>query len=186
MTTRTRDLMARFFPSRVDEQELIEALSAHAGLMISAAARVLGDVAEAEDVAQDIAEKLLRKRPAEVRSWPALLKKMAVNRAIDQLRRRRDPSQLPVDLTLPEEPDEQLVQRQRAEALRTAVAGLSERDATLFSLQCFADLDQAEIGRELGMNANAVGVALHRLRKRLSEDLSQLLDAAPQTTGEAQ
>ena len=98
MTTRTRDLMARFFPSRVDEQELTEALRAHAGLMISAVARVLGDVAEAEDVAQDIAEKLLRKRPAEVGSWPAFLKKMAVNRAIDRLRRRRDPSQLPVDL----------------------------------------------------------------------------------------
>ncbi len=186
MTTRTRDLMARFFPSRVDEEELIEALRAHAGLMISAAARVLGDVAEAEDVAQDIAEKLLRKRPAEVRSWPALLKKMAVNRAIDRLRRRRDPSQLPVDLTQPEEPDEQLVQRQRAEALRNAVAALSERDAKLFSLQCFADLDQAEIGRELGMSANAVGVALHRLRKRLSEDLNRLLDAAPQITGETQ
>ncbi|MEM9532356.1 MAG: sigma-70 family RNA polymerase sigma factor [Pseudomonadota bacterium] len=171
-------------PGRVDEQELIEALSAHAGLIIGAAARVLGDVAEAEDVAQDIAEKLLRNRPVKVRSWPALLKKMAVNRAIDRLRQRRDSSELGVDPIAPEAPDERLVQRQRAEALRTAVARLSERDAKLFSLQCFADLDQEEIGRELGMTRNAVGVALHRLRKRLSDELQRLLKTGYQTTGE--
>ncbi len=184
MTTRTRALLARLIPSRVDEQELVDALRAHAGLMISAAARVLGDLAEAEDVAQDVAEKLLSSRPAEVRSWPALLKKMAVNRAIDRLRRRRDPAFISLDVAAPEEPDASLLQGQRAAALRTAIAGLSERDAKLFSLQCFADLDQAAIGRELGMSANSVGVALHRLRQRLSEELSRLLDTTPTIPGE--
>ena len=154
--------------------ELVAALSAHAGLMITAATQVLGDVAEAEDVGQDVAEKLLRRPPAAVRSWPALLKTMAVNRAIDRLRRRRDPTEAPLP-EAPVEPDEAFLTRQRARALRAAVATLSERDARLFSLHCFAGLDHAAIGAELGMNANAVGVAMHRLRQRLAQELERLL-----------
>ncbi|MFK7956865.1 MAG: RNA polymerase sigma factor [Lysobacterales bacterium] len=184
MTTRTRALLAQLLPGRVDERELVDALRAHAGLIISSATKVLGDVAEAQDVAQDIAETLLRRRPAEVQSWPALLKKMAVNRAIDRLRRRRDPATFPVETQPPEEPDGRLLQRQRADALRAAVSSLNERDAKLFSLQCFADLDHTEIGLELGMSANAVGVALHRLRQRLSEELSRLLNTPPQNSGQ--
>lgn len=147
--------------------EAIEALDAHAGLILQSAARVLGAMSEAEDVAQDVAEKLLRSPPRDVRSWPALLKSMAVNRAIDLLRRRRDtvPEQ---DLATDEDPASDLARTERAEALRRALNRLSTRDATLFSLFYLGDLSQADIGRQLDMTPTAVGVALHRVRQRLA------------------
>jgi DNA-directed RNA polymerase specialized sigma24 family protein len=81
----------RLFTSRVDDRaELIQALDAHAGLVIASAARVLGNLADAEDVAQDIAEKLLKACPTRIRNWPAFLRTLAVNRAVDRLRGRKD------------------------------------------------------------------------------------------------
>lgn len=150
--------------------ELIEALNAHAGLMISSAIRVLGSMHDAEDVAQDIAERLLRSPPSSIQNWPAYLKTLSINGAIDRLRKRRPTSDTD-DLADANTPESEVAAHQRAAALRDAVASLADRDATLFSLYYLADLSQAEIGRQLDMRENAVGVALHRVRARLSETL---------------
>lgn len=152
------------------DNELVQALSAHAGLIIQTASRVTGSLAEAQDVAQDLAEKLLRRPPADVRSWPALLKTMAVNAAIDRTRRRRDAGMAPEPITH-EGPDTALEQEEKAAALRQALNALSERDAQLFSFYYFADLSHADIARQLDMKTNAVTVALHRVRQRLGEIL---------------
>ena len=149
------------------DAELVDALSTHAGLVLRTAARVTGSLVEAQDVAQDLAEKLLRRPPADVRSWPALLKTMTVNAAIDRTRRRRDEGRAPEPVTL-EGPDTALEEEQRAVALRQALDQLPEKDAQLFSLCYFADLSHAEIGRQLSMTPNAVTVALHRARQRLA------------------
>lgn len=154
--------------------DALEALHLHAGLVISAAGRITGNITDAEDIAQDIAEKLLRSPPDDVKSWPALLKTMAVNAAVDQLRRRRDGSDLP-------EPDavhgpETLVSdAQRAEVLRAAIAELPERDGQLFSLYYFGDLSQVQIAEQLDMTPNSVGVAIHRLRQRLTRSVRDRL-----------
>ena len=108
------------------------------------------------------AEKLLRSPPATVRSWPAMLKTMAVNASIDRLRRRRDWSDLgPPDE--PERPDQAAIDHQHATVLRQAIAALSDRDAALFGLHYFGDLSHAAIADQMDMNPNAVGVAMHPL-----------------------
>ena len=150
--------------------ELIEALGAHAGLMIASAIRVLGSMHDAEDIAQDIAERLLRSPPSSIRNWPAYLKTLTINSAIDRLRKRR-PTQGPEEIADVRTPESEFEAGQRSVALREAIAALSHRDATLFSLYYLADLSQAEIGRQMEMQENAVGVALHRIRRRLSDDL---------------
>lgn len=162
--------------------EGVEALRTHAGLIIQSAARVLGSVDEAQDVAQDLAEKLLRSPPKDVRSWPALLKTMAVNASIDRIRRRRDETEIP-ELASEDNPEKAYRREEKAAALRAVLARLSERDATLFSLYYLADLPQADIGRQLDMSTNAVGVALHRLRERLAKNLNPSLQ--PETAGVA-
>lgn len=154
--------------------ESLEALHTHAGLVISAAGRVLGSLADAEDIAQDIAEKLLRSPPHTVESWPALLKTMAVNGALDQLRKRRDGSELP-DREPVAGPETLVSDSQRADALRAAIGALPERDGQLFSLYYFGDLSQVDIAAQLGMTPNAVGVAIHRLRERLTRDVRERL-----------
>lgn len=163
------------------KRRLVCELDTHVGLMIQSAARILGNVADAEDVAQDVAEKLLRSPPNEgaVGSWAALLKTAATRRAIDLLRKRkRKPSSM--EPAQPPQPADDLDDRARAQALREALADLGERDAQLFSLCYFADLSHAQIGEQLDLSTNAVGVALHRLRGRLKDDLSRRLTPSTQ------
>lgn len=153
--------------------ETVTALRAHAGLMISAAVRILGGIDDAQDAVQDVAERLIRMPPDQVRHWPAYLKTLTVNRALDMLRRRKlnPPEESP---ELSNEPDEVLQANQRAERLRAAVAQLSDRDAALFSMRFLADLSHREIGEQIGMSENAVGVALHRIRKRLTAQVTEI------------
>lgn len=164
--------------------ESVEALRTHAGLIIQSAARVLGSVDEAQDVAQDLAEKLLRSPPEDVRSWPALLKTMAVNASIDRIRRRREETEVP-ELASDDNPEKAFGREEKAAALRSALARLSGRDATLFSLYYLSDLSQADIGRQLDMSTNSVGVALHRVRERLAQTLNPTLNPSlqPETAG---
>ena len=169
---------SRLFGFGVDSRdELVRALGAHAGLIISSAARVLGNLADAEDVAQDIAEKLLKAPPSGIQNWPGYLKTLAINKAIDQLRRRKDWEDIEslgneVDvLVVVDEPESTICAEQRANMLRRAIAKLPERDSQIFSLYYLGDLAHAEIALEMNMSVNAVGVALHRLRARLAADV---------------
>lgn len=157
-----------------DRAESVRALNAHIGLIISSAARVLGNLADAEDIAQDIAERLLKSPPTGVRSWPGFLRTMAVNRALDQLRRRRDWSDMEPPGAVGD-PESALYDLQRADILRRAIAQLPERDAQMFSLHYLGDLPQVDIADQMNMTANAVGVALHRLRTRLAAEVRTLL-----------
>ena len=162
-----------------DKAESIRALDAHAGLIIASAARVLGNLTDAEDVAQDIAEKLLKSPPCGIGSWPAYLRTLAVNRAVDQLRGRRRRAAPGLEDREPGgDPEAAAYDEQRAEILRRAISGLPVRDAQLFSLYYFGDLSHGDIAAHLKMTANAVGVALYRIRARLTADVSASLDSA--------
>lgn len=172
----------RLFGFGIDNrEELVRALDAHAGLIISSAARVLGNLADAEDIAQDIAEKLLKSPPTGIRNWPGYLKTIAVNRAVDQLRRRKDWKNLEsledeVDaFAVVDDPESAICTEQRADILRRAIANLPECDGQIFSLYYLGDLAHAEIASQMNMTANAVGVALHRLRARLAADVNTTL-----------
>jgi RNA polymerase sigma-70 factor (ECF subfamily) len=164
--------------SRVDDRaELIQALDAHAGLIIASAARVLGSLTDAEDVAQDIAEKLLKSCPTQIRNWPAFLRTLAVNKAIDQLRNRKDWAH-PESPEVRDDPEAVAFNQQRAEILRRAIARLPERDGRIFALYYFGDSTHSDIATQMKMTANAVGVALHRVRARLAAEVNASLDSA--------
>jgi len=60
-------------------------------------------------------------------------------------------------------------ERELAERLRWAIAELSDREASVFSLRYFGEMANSEIARTLGISTDAVGVALHQARKRLKE-----------------
>ena len=116
-------------------------------------------------------------------NWPAFLKTMAVNAAIDRYRRRRESADPPEQITH-EGPEAALSQVEKAEALRSALGELSQRDANMFSFYYLADLSHADIGRQLEMNSNAVGVALHRIRQSLRAILQPTVN--PFSAGETQ
>ncbi|GAB4144480.1 MAG: hypothetical protein Tsb009_16160 [Planctomycetaceae bacterium] len=112
--------------------------------------------------------------------WPALLKRIAISRSMECLRRRyrlADRLTVPLDEITPagnmEEPADILQERELSEQLRIALAELEERQAHVFYRACLEEISYREIAEELGINVNYVGVLLNRarqiLRKRLRE-----------------
>jgi RNA polymerase sigma-70 factor (ECF subfamily) len=65
-----------------------------------------------------------------------------------------------------------------AERLRTALAELPSDQAAVFCLTCVDKLSYREIAERLELTTNAVGVLLHRARRRLRELLVPV-DAKP-------
>lgn len=157
-----------------DRNNALVALRTHAGIVVASASRILGNIHDAEDIAQDIAERLLRSPPQAVKNWPAYLRTLSTNAAIDRLRKRR-PVEATDQLIDPSTPESTLARTQQAVALRDAIAALSQKDATLFSLFYFADMGQAQIGEYFEMSENAVAVALHRIRQKLVTHIQERL-----------
>jgi len=111
-----------------------------------------------------------------VRSFPALLVRLATSRAIDRLRQRFARSRLSVDavdvVTLPgngQGPVQQAQAHELAAKLRKALAQLPPKEAEVFCLRYLSDMSYRQIGKELGIRANTAGVLLHRARVKLRD-----------------
>lgn len=110
-----------------------------------------------------------------VRNWPALLRRLATNRAIDRVRQcvRRGEQEGVADLaqfaTVDGNPTVRAESEELAAQLRWAIAQLPERQAEAFCLHELDDWSNQQIAEQLGMTANAVGVMLHRTRQKLQE-----------------
>ncbi len=147
----------------------------HAPLAFDAAWRLLGHVADTEDVVQEALLDAFRLHAGEpVDNWGALVRHLATRRAIDMLRKRRTAHLVPLEtleVTAPEseKPESVAAERELADRLRSAIAELSDREATVFSLRYFGEMGNSEIARTLGISTDAVGVALHKARRRLKE-----------------
>jgi RNA polymerase sigma-70 factor, ECF subfamily len=149
----------------------------HGPMAFDTAWRLLGHVADTEDVVQEALLDAFRLHGREpVGNWGALLRHLTARRAIDRLRKRRSTVSLPpiplqFEPAAPEsqQPESVAVERELADRLRLAMAELSDREAGVFSLRHFGELTNAEIAETLGISLDAVGVALHKARKRLKE-----------------
>ena len=144
--------------------------------MTRVAFTIVGDPDGAEDAVQSawaIAWRQLgtHRQDASLRSW---LLKITANEARQVVRRsgRRAVREIPVDegiagvYGLPDRPDVPA----RLD-LGHALARLSVDDRTLIALRYGADLDSNEIARLLGGTPGSVRTRLHRLLRRLREDL---------------
>lgn len=153
---------------------------AHSAAVLSAAYRVTGDAAEAEDVLQTVFMRLLhRDGPPDLSPSPgAYLKRAAVNAAIDVVRRRSTTRRVSLDLVEPvledrpgRSPGEALRVSELKDWLRAAIGRVSPAAAEVFSLHYFEELDHTAIAHTLDITTNAVAVLLHRARKQLRADL---------------
>lgn len=143
--------------------------------------RVLGDYSEALDCYQDVfCEAIERAGQQEDQDWPAYLRWLATRRAIDRLRSRKrsqqriakaaDVSAVQADGPGPVEQAEfnELVGRVRHELTK-----LPDRQAEAFWLRCVEEMSYAEIGRQMELDTNSVGVLIHRARSRLRDVLAE-------------
>ncbi len=137
--------------------------------------RILGHTADAEDVVQDVFLEAQRVRVT-VRSWGALLRRLATFRALDRLRQRK-PTVSFDGLSLPSgngEPADEAIGRELAERLRQAVAELPEREGTVFCQRYFDDLSYDQIAENLDISRGAVASALHKARSKLEAMLTEV------------
>jgi RNA polymerase sigma-70 factor (ECF subfamily) len=145
--------------------------------VLGLAARVLGDVAEAEDVAQEAMLRLWRAAPgwsteggATVATW---LHRVALNLCIDRLR-RRGRTQPIEDAADPPDPaptaEALLIDADRADALRSALGRLPDRQRRAIVLRHFEGLTNPEIAQELETGVEAVESLLARGRRALAGD----------------
>jgi RNA polymerase sigma-70 factor (ECF subfamily) len=160
-----------------------ELLRAHGPAAWRAAYRLLGNRADADDCLQEAFLAALElSRRNDVHNWRALLVHLAAARAVDRLRQRRrgaggrvaDWDTVPGPTPPPSRGAEDA---ELADRLRAALAHLTPTQAEAFCLHCLEGWSYEEIARHLSTSTDAVGVHLHRARKRLRELLADSLGA---------
>ncbi|MCR9125158.1 MAG: RNA polymerase sigma factor [Rhodobacteraceae bacterium] len=146
---------------------------------VALATRMLGDRAEAEDVAQEAMLRLWRLAPdwqtgdARVSTW---LLRVVSNLCIDHLRRRKRRGGPALD-QVPEPPDpaqgapERMQERSRAEALRAALDDLPDRQRQAVVLRHIEGLGNAEIAAIMDIGTEAVESLTARGKKQLAQAL---------------
>ncbi len=149
--------------------------------MLALGRRMLGDAAEAEDVAQEVfvrAWKQARVWQPGAGKFDTWMHRVALNLCYDRLRRRReDPTAEP-----PERPDPSpsaeagLMAVATADRVRAAIDQLPERQRTALILCHYQELSNIEAAELLGVSVEAVESLLSRGRRALRTSLADLAD----------
>ena len=155
----------------------------HARSVLTAAVRVLGNQADAEDLAQDVFVEIFRlERRAELADQPALVRTIATRRALDRLR-RRPPTVALGDHDVqarPADPAGPAMASEFGQRLRGLLADLPPREGEVFYMASFEGLSHADIATALGISSGAVAKSLCLARAKLARALAQT-DARSQT-----
>lgn len=154
----------------------------HTGPLLSLARRMLGNEAEAEDVAQEAMLRLWKIAPdwregdAKVSTW---LYRVASNLCTDRLRKRR-PSDADALDTLPDTrpgAEAGLQSQARATALEAALAELPERQRLAVTLRFLQDRPNPEVAEIMDLSVDAVESLLSRGKRALKDQLASRKDA---------
>ncbi|HEY2760967.1 MAG TPA: RNA polymerase sigma factor [Pirellulales bacterium] len=116
-----------------------------------------------------------------IRHWPALLRRLATARALEQLRQRiRERNRLAIseEVGVERQVDDKAIKptdaaqaSELAENLRIALSQIDPRQAEVFCLACLDECSYAEIAAQLRLTTNHVGMLLSRAKEALREQL---------------
>jgi RNA polymerase sigma-70 factor (ECF subfamily) len=161
----------------------------HLGRIVGLARRLLGDAAEAEDVAQETFLQLWRHvgkwrdQDALISTW---LHRVGLNLCYDRLRRRGrwvgEEAAMNVPSSLPHAANV-ILAAQRADAVNAALALLPERQRAAIALCHYEEMSNIEAAAALNVSVDALESLLARGRRALKAALS---GAAPDLVGDAE
>lgn len=167
-------LLARLL--RGDQAAFAVLVDRHLPALHRLAQRLLGSVAEADDVTQDAFLRAWEHagswRPGGAR-YSTWLYQVTLNLCRDRLRARR-PSDDLIE-SLPDRgpmPDQQLAETQRFGSLSLALADLPERQREALVLFHYEGLSQQEAARAMGVSEDALESLLSRARRGLKQRLA--------------
>lgn len=160
----------------VSKQDFAQLVRQHTRQVIGFTARLVNDRREAEEVAQDAFVKAYQSLSSFRGEAPLLtwLLRIAYREAMNHLRRRRprmvDIGDLPI---ADEEADLSTGIEERIQLLEEAVSLLPPDDQLLLHLYYYDDRPLRDIAYIMDAEPNALGVRLHRIRKRLQIMIKQ-------------
>ena len=168
----------------LQKRQVIETLAKTEGVMVfKSAFKILMNKQQAEDVAQDLFITLFEmdeKRFASVENWPAYLRRMAVTRSIDVIRkvaRQKEDSFQVVDFdpvaNAKQTPHETAQMDQDISQLQNSLTSLPELEAQVFVLRLIEQFAYKDIAQQLDISVNHVGVLLNRAKQSLANHYSQ-------------
>jgi RNA polymerase sigma-70 factor (ECF subfamily) len=160
--------------------ELSQLFGEHHRRVLTAAYRITGSMADAEDVAQAVFLRLASTSGA-VTNTGSYLYRAAINGALDLLRRRKTHPTSSIEEAAGvaadargSSPEAEASNRQLGDFLRLAISELSPRAAEMFILRYVEDFENREIANMMGTSQAVVAVTLHQARSRLKKRLRDL------------
>ena len=134
-------------------------------LMFRLACSILGRSDEAEDMMQDIAERILRRQTRDIGNIDAFITRSVRNACIDRIRRRRETTP-----KIPDVPDEKNPDRwNERQLIHKAMARLTEKQRTVLHLKDIEGYSTKEVAEILETDEANVRTILSRSRKALRE-----------------
>lgn len=172
------DLFNRFLTG--EDEAFVMLFRQHNQRLHTYCLKILGDAEAAEDVTQEMWEKVigLREKPQEVRSPLGLFFRMARNLCLDHLRKSR--RLVPLDDSEEQQMHAEEAQTELTELEEIAVAALDKlsmdyREVLVLNLYCGYRFD--EIAVMMGKSPDAVWAQASRARVQLRKIVAKELDA---------
>lgn len=173
-----------------DPEAFAQLVRLHEGMVVSLAARLLGEVEEARDVAQEVFLQVYRRLDAfegrsSLRTW---IYRITVNKCHNRRRfwhRRRRDRERPIDeasgLALVDarhgpSPFEEACRRERARKVQAALLELGFEHRTVLVLRDVEGLSCDEVAAALGVPAGTIKSRLSRAREALRRRLAGLIE----------
>jgi len=172
-------------PSAVSSESLSVLFRGHYRRVLTAAYRITGSMADAEDVAQAVFLRLAGVDCPQVANAGSYLYRAAINGALDLLRRRKTAPISPLEdaagiasFARGSSPESEASGRELGNLLRTAIGELAPRAAEMFTLRYLEELGNREIATLMGTSQAVVAVTLHNARSRLKKRLTELNESS--------
>lgn len=161
--------------------QLTRLFSEHYRRVLVAGYRITGNMADAEDVAQDVFMRLGRGDLPAVANAASYLYRAAINGALDLLRRRRAAATEPLELAAgvaaretAASPDVRIQDLELGRLLRQTIAELGPRAAEMFALRYLEGLSNREIAKLMETSQAVVAVTLYQSRVKLKRRMTEL------------
>ena len=145
----------------------------HGKTVLNAALRILGNHDSANDVYQEVFLAIWQRRHSfnGDTNWPAYLYRVAIRKALDNVRSSKKTVNLQDQDMLTASgagPDEAIVCAELDKKLRVALAKLPKRQADVFIMARFEGLSYSQIAESLGCSQETARVHMHRAMKSIA------------------
>jgi RNA polymerase sigma factor (sigma-70 family) len=171
-------------PLTEGRESLSQLFREHHRRVVTAAYRITGSMADAEDVTQAVFLRMVGGSDLPITNAGSYLYRAAINGALDLLRRRKTAPTGPLEeaAAIPatgNSPETAVSNRELAGWLRLAISELPPRAAEMFSLRYVEELGNREIATLMGTSQAVVAVTLHYTRSKLKKRLREMEQERP-------